>query len=137
MVAAAEAQQLINSPPDGIKNMSEWAKKQACWEQFRNRKLSYPEEFTTMLVDPEVTISKDREITKDEDLTKGIEAEKEILNLGAAFWERAKIWGRERKLVSPSEFGVLRVCVFFLLHLFQKGYLPSVTHISCKVLKAE
>ena len=110
MVAAAEAQQLINSPPDGIKNMSEWAKKQACWEQFRNRKLSYPEEFTKMLVDPEVTISKDREITKDEDLTKGIEAEKEILNLGAAFWERAKIWGRERKLVSPSEFGVLDHC---------------------------
>lgn len=110
LIAGAEAQDLITNPPEGVRNMSEWAKKQACWERFRKRELSYPEEFAEILVDPEEEKTEDREITEDENLTKGVEAQTKVFELGAAFWAEARIWGRAHKLLSPSEFGVLDVC---------------------------
>ncbi len=110
LVAGAEAQLLITNPPEGVRNMSEWAKKQACWEQFRKRELSYPEEFAEILVDPEEEKAEDREIAEDENLTKGVESQTKVFELGAPFWTEAKTWGRAHKLLSPSEYGVLDVC---------------------------
>lgn len=110
LVAAAEAQQLITTPPEGVRNMSEWAKKQACWERFRKERLSYPVDFADMLADPEDEKEEDREITEGENLTKSVESQKRVFELGAQFWAGARDWGRAQKLLSPSEFGVLDVC---------------------------
>lgn len=110
LVAAAEAQDVITNPPEGVRNMSEWAKKQACWEQFRKRELSYPPEFYDSLIEPEEAKSDDDDVTDDENLTKSVEAQKKVFELGAQFWAEAKAWGRAQKLLSPSEFGVLDVC---------------------------
>lgn len=44
LVAAEQAHHVITHPPQGIRNMSEWAKRQACWNDFRSRKLAYDEE---------------------------------------------------------------------------------------------
>ena len=49
LVAAAEAQDVITHPPEGVRNFSEWAKKQACWKGLEDRDLSYPEEFDCVL----------------------------------------------------------------------------------------
>lgn len=109
-VTAAEAQEAITNSPEGVRNMSEWAKKQACWEGFRKRSLAYPDEFLDLLVDPEEARSSDDEIADDEALNKSIEAQTKVFELGPKFWADARDWGRSRKLLSPSEFGVLDVC---------------------------
>jgi hypothetical protein len=85
LIAAAEAQEVITNPPDGVRNMSEWAKKQACWEQFRKRKLSYPDEFADLLIKPDEKKAGDDVIEGDENLTMGVEAQKKVFNLGASF----------------------------------------------------
>lgn len=110
IVAAAEAQDVITNPPEGVRNMSEWAKKQACWERFRKRTLSYAEDFSEILIEPEEAQSEEDEVTDDENLTRSVEVQKEVFELGAAFWASARDWGRGKKLLSPSEFGVLDVC---------------------------
>ncbi|NOE25130.1 AIPR family protein [Ruegeria sp. HKCCD6157] len=110
LVAAAEAQEAITNPPEGIRNMSEWAKKQACWEALRKRELSYPVEFEDILIEPEEARSEDDDVSDDENLTKSVEAQTRVFELGAQFWEEAKTWGRSNKLLSPSEYGVLDVC---------------------------
>lgn len=110
LIAAAEAQSIITTPPEGVRNMSEWAKKQACWERFRKLYLSYPEEFFELLIEPEDAKTDDSEISQDENLTKSVEAQKKVFELGAPFWAEARDWGRSHKLLSPSEFGVLDVC---------------------------
>jgi hypothetical protein len=110
LVAAAEAQEVITNPPEGVRNMSEWAKKQACWERLRKRDLSYSDEFYEMLIKPEEVKSEDNDVTEDENLTAGVEAQMKVFELGAPFWGEAKTWGRAQKLLSPSEYGVLDVC---------------------------
>lgn len=110
LVAASEAQDVITHPPEGVRNMSEWAKKQACWEQFSKRKVLYSDEFAEILIEPNEARSEDREVTEDENLTKSIEAQKKVFELGPLFWTEARDWGRAHKLLSPSEYGVLDVC---------------------------
>ncbi|EDZ48624.1 conserved hypothetical protein [Rhodobacterales bacterium Y4I] len=110
LVAAAEAQSLITTPPEGIRNMSEWAKKQACWERFRKTELNYPEDFMGALVAREEARSEDEEIKDDAELTRSVEDQAKVFELGADFWQAARDWGRLHKLLSPMEYQVLDTC---------------------------
>ena len=110
LVAAAEAQDIITNPPDGVRNMSEWAKTQACWKAFSERKLWYDDAFQQVLVDEDDARSEEEEITEDENLTKNVEAQTRVFELGAAFWAQAKTWGRTHRLLSPAEYNTLEIC---------------------------
>lgn len=117
LTAASEAQELITNPPPGVRNMSEWAKKQACWEQFRKRKLSYPDDFTDILVERDEIRETSRDERNDRKLSEDIADQTRVLELGATFWAEAQAWGRARRLLSATEFGVLGVCAKMPLQL--------------------
>ncbi|WP_282028448.1 AIPR family protein [Paracoccus marcusii] len=119
LTAAAEAQEVITNPPPGVRNMSEWAKKQACWEQFRKRKLSYADDLSDILVEPDEVREATREENSDRKLSDDIADQTRVFELGGAFWAEAQAWGRERRLLSATEFGVLGVCAK------QPGQLPT------------
>lgn len=110
LVAAAEAQDAITSPPAGVRNMSEWAKNQACWEQFRKRKLSYPEGYSELLIDPAEVNEETKDGKNDQKLTDDLNDQVRVFELGGPFWSKARAWGRERKLLNQTEFGVLGIC---------------------------
>ncbi|MBY6136351.1 AIPR family protein [Nocardioides marinus] len=110
LIAAAEAQDVITHPPEGVRNFSEWAKKQACWKWLKQRDLSYPEEFDRVLITPELANERVREARAERAVETSVEAELEVHRLGAAFWAEARNWARERGLLSPRENGVLETC---------------------------
>jgi hypothetical protein len=110
LVAAAEAQDIITNPPEGVRNMSEWAKTQACWKAFSERGLTYGDAFRQVLVDMEDARAEEDEVTEDENLTKSVEAQTRVFELGAAFWAEAKTWGRSQRLLSPAEYNTLEIC---------------------------
>jgi len=110
LVAAAEAQDVITHPPEGVRNFSEWAKKQACWKGLEDRELSYPEEFDRVLISPDLANERAREARADKAVETSVEAELEVHRLGAKFWTEARNWARERGLLSPRENGVLETC---------------------------
>jgi hypothetical protein len=110
LVAAAEAQDVITHPHEGVRNFSEWAKKQACWKGLEDRNLSYPEEVDRVLISPDLANERAREARSDKAVETSVEAELEVHRLGAAFWAEARNWARERGLLSPRENGVLETC---------------------------
>jgi DNA invertase Pin-like site-specific DNA recombinase len=97
-------------PVEGVRNFSEWAKKQACWKGLEDRDLSYPEEFDRVLISPDLANERAREARSDKAVLTSVEAELEVHRLGAAFWAEARNWARERGLLSPRENGVLETC---------------------------
>lgn len=109
-IAAAAAQDVITHPPEGVRNFSEWAKKQACWKQLEVRKLRYPEDFDRMLVSPEIYDERSREAREETRLDTSVKAELEVFRLGASFWVEARMWAKERGLLSPREHGILETC---------------------------
>ncbi|QKV20055.1 AIPR family protein [Oricola thermophila] len=110
LIAAAEAQDIITHPPEGVRNFSEWAKKQACWKRLEDRELTYPEELDRVLISPDLANEREREARAEKAVETSVEAELEVHRLGAAFWAEARNWARERGLLSPRENGVLETC---------------------------
>ena len=110
LVSAAEAQDVITHPPEGIRNFSEWAKKQACWKWLEDRELRYPEEFDRVVISTDLANELVIEARANKAVETSIEAELEVHRLGSAFWRKARNWARERGLLSPRENGVLETC---------------------------
>jgi len=110
LIAGAEAQDVITNPPEGIRNFSEWAKKQPCWKWLAERELSYPDDLDRILISPDLAEEQERIARADNAVEKSVEAELEVHRLGAAFWAEARNWARERGLLSPRENGILETC---------------------------
>jgi len=110
LIAGAEAQDVITHPPEGIRNFSEWAKKQPCWQWLAERELSYPEEFDRVLISPDLANEGARGARADRAVEASVEAELEVHRHGAAFWAEARNWAREHRLLTPRENGVLETC---------------------------
>lgn len=108
--AAAAAHEVITDPPEGIRNMSEWAKRPACWAILRGREVGYDKDIADSLVEPEDAKAVVRSARKEKAIGTGIEKQAAVLEAGAAFWEDLRSWGTSRRLLSQKEDGVLGTC---------------------------
>lgn len=110
LVAAKASARVITAPPAGVKNMSEWAKKQGCWAEVRGLKLDYDENFKDCLIDPEDARTEVRQTRSNRNLMSGIEAQIMVTNAGAAFWKQVLEWGRANRKLSPKEAQTIEIC---------------------------
>jgi hypothetical protein len=110
LAAAQEAQSVILSPPAGIRNMSEWAKKQACWKVLSDRSVTYDKSVTNILVAVDDAASEIRDARADKSLTYSASAEVRVHQLGAAFWKEAYVWGHKNRKLSPRDIGIMETC---------------------------
>lgn len=120
LLAAAEAHDVITHPPSGVRNMSEWAKQQACWNGLKGRRLDYDEDFGGCQTLVETVRTTGRDARAKKVLTEGITAQTEVVNLGAAFWNDVMAWGLAQRKLSPKDQQVLRKCV-----AMARGIVPS------------
>lgn len=111
LLAAGEVAQLvINSPPAGVRNASEWAKKEICWKWLSEKDVVYPGKTDRVTISLESAKSRAREAKSEAALDHSVNAEIEVHTLGSQFWKAARDWARERALLSPKELGVLETC---------------------------
>jgi len=110
LLAAAEANDLITQPPTGVRNMSEWAKQQACWNGLKGRTLKYDDDYGSCLALSETVRTAGRDARKKKVMTEGINAQTEVVNLGAAFWNEVLERGRAERKLSPKDLQILQIC---------------------------
>jgi hypothetical protein len=89
--SAEAAAHVIIHPESGIKNVTEWAKKQGCWGAVRREESEYEDGFSDITVKPEEANSVTREVRRDAALTTGIEAQVKVVELGGKFWTRLAV----------------------------------------------
>ena len=106
---AREVDKILTEPPAGIRNVTEWAKKQACWDRASQLKVKWPKGLSDDLLSTEEVKEGKRRARRDQKLLNGIEAQTAVVNAGGPFWVAALNWGRERDLLSPADIGVLGV----------------------------
>ncbi len=108
--AAKFSAAILMNPPHGLTNITEWAKKQACWESLRTTGITYP----TSLVKCTVTVSElkvlEQNRRRDNILVSGIEAQTQVISLGGEYWGRLRTWARDAGLISVREDGILKTC---------------------------
>jgi predicted flavoprotein YhiN len=100
---------VLVSPPQGISNVTEWAKQQACWEKVKALKIDWPTDWLEELIGKDQLKANKRAGIKDQKMLNGIEAQSMIVSAGGPLWGQLGAWGQARKLLSPVELGVLGV----------------------------
>ena len=106
---AEEVHTVLIHPQPGISNVTEWAKQQACWNRVRELNVRWPARFVDELIALEEDQSEKRTGRKDQQILDGIEAQKTVVDAGATFWSDTLLWGKEHRLLSPKDAGVLDV----------------------------
>lgn len=101
---------VVMNPVHGLTNISEWAKKQACWESLRTTDVSYGPALVRCTITLEDLRSTEQEQKREATFVSGIEAQSQAVSLGGAYWQRVRIWALEKGLISAKEDGVLKVC---------------------------
>jgi hypothetical protein len=110
LLAAAEAHFVITHPPSGVRNMSEWAKQQACWNGLKGRKLDYGAEFDGCLVLKEIARTSERDQRSKERQIDGISAQSEVVDRGPEFWRDILARGVAVRKLTPKDQQILGVC---------------------------
>lgn len=110
LVAAEAANRVITTPPPGIRNMSEWAKKQACWASLEGRGLTYEAGFSSILITPDEERTRRQDEKKNDALLSGVEAQREVVQQGSEYWARVLAFGESIRKLTPKEAGILRSC---------------------------
>ena len=97
----------IVQPDSTVANISEWAKKSACWTRVQALPFELPEELDVVLLDPQAkkTVTKDAKTVQKMD--NGIEAQTRVLKFGPSMWSRAGSYAAERKLLSPTDHSLI------------------------------
>lgn len=106
-VSAKFVHSVIVASPLTMRNVTEWAKQQACWERVKSLRIAWP----TMEVPEWIHVEKMREIKenaiKNQKILNGIEAQTAVVNAGGDSWREIMEWGSGEKLVTPKELTIL------------------------------
>jgi hypothetical protein len=102
--AAAQASLDVLEAPEGtIRNVTEWAKKDACWRRFRDVRVQYPGELSTLLLGKADLSEARRDARKDQVVLNGIAAQTALVKTPPAYWIKLLDWGRKHRLLTEND----------------------------------
>lgn len=110
-IAAAEAaNEVITRPPAGVRNLSEWAKKQACWAELAKCDVAYEGDFEASLIDPNEARAVKRDERREREAKSGVEAQTEVVTQGGEYWSQLLAFGKSINKLSEKEADILHAC---------------------------
>jgi hypothetical protein len=108
-VAAEEAHAVLTNPIGNVRNVTEWAKKEACWTRLQSVRIDWPAEtWACTIGDEEVKIAA-KSAKKDQKVLKGIQAQIAVVGAGASFWKEVLDWAITNKHLSLKERDIIGV----------------------------
>jgi len=112
-IIADAVNDVITTPPQGISNITEWAKKEGCWSRLLDRadaiagQLS--EEFWASLCSADDNRFEAKTARQTQKIDNGIEIQRRVLSIPASTWLSIGAQLNAKRLLSPKEIGVVNV----------------------------
>lgn len=100
---------VIVSPSHGFQNVTEWCKKEVCWQHVQESEVPLERAFIRELIDEDDVRVVKRDARAQQHVTSGIEDQTKVFNLGAPFWIKVGEWGRQHRLLTESDEKLLRI----------------------------
>lgn len=94
---------VIVAPAHGFQNVTEWCKKQVCWQRVQELPIQLDRGLARELVTADEARVAREEARVQQRIDSGIELQSEVVRLGAAYWSRLGAWGRRNNLLSAEE----------------------------------
>ena len=99
----------IQNTPEGITNVTEWCKKQACWAHVKDLALTLSSAVRSELVGTEETSYREKDAVRTQTIQNSIHAQAHVVEAGAQYWQGLSAWNEETRVLSPKEMGVLAI----------------------------
>lgn len=109
----------ITNPPGG-RNVTEWCKREACWDQIRALDIDLPEELDKLLVSAKQVANK-KAILKDDLTSSDLKNIKAVMEISANDWFEVATWSKQTDNLQPFQRGI----AFSLGRLVGQGREPS------------
>ena len=94
-------------------NVTEWCKKDACWTRAKKENWTISEKFLMTLVTKNFSEEGKQQANRDQRLNNELNAELEVIQLGADYWKNMLIWAKDKKILLPMEIDILGVASSF------------------------
>ena len=110
-VVAEAVNEVLTTPPPSHRNVTEWAKQDACWDRVQRAKVDWPATFLLATVGLDKHVNQARAASAVQKIDNGIELQALVVNAGADFWRTTLDWGRGQKgVLTSKEVDILGVC---------------------------
>jgi hypothetical protein len=109
VLIAAEVFEIIVSPEGGYQNITEWAKKEVCWQQVQKLRIPLHKELAKQLVARDDDQRAKREAETKQEVMSGVQTQMIVVNLGGLYWKQLLVWAKARTLLSPDEESIVAV----------------------------
>ncbi|MBY5883411.1 AIPR family protein [Rhizobium leguminosarum] len=113
-VASRVNEELLR-PPQGISNISEWAKRDACWTRMLEKMDEFadllPDDFDGELLSRHDHLSEKRAARNTQKVDNGIEAQTKVFAIPAAKWIVIHDTLATKRLLTPKETGILKIAM--------------------------
>jgi len=113
VLSAHASNDVLVAPSAGVRNVTEWAKKQQCWDKMKKLVIDWPQTW----LDEQIPLAAERDAkedaVKDQRVLTGIESQTAVIGAGGDFWREVVEWGTVREFLSPKERGILEVSASF------------------------
>lgn len=107
---AETVNELLNNPPEGItSNVSEWAKKERCWQEIKKTSIPLPGEVKDLLIDFQQSNEREKEGTRTQAIQDAIHALSYVVKKGAAYWVQLHEWNLKNRKLTQKEMKSLDV----------------------------
>lgn len=117
-----------------IMNVTEWVKKENCWQNLKLNKFEFSSIKNFMVPSADLVELK-ADAAKDQKIIDGIQIQTQVINLGGDFWKRAAKFGLENKLISEKEMGILEVACNMSRKLPSESQCRALMEIHKKLVK--
>jgi hypothetical protein len=109
LVIAEIVMGILLTPTQAGQNVGEWAKQQACRKRVFETEVPIVKGFDAFLVDAADASSEKKSQREEQRVTDGLAAISEVINLGAPYWDRVRMFARTNGLLTPDDDKALDV----------------------------
>lgn len=103
----------ISHPPSGISNISEWCKKEACWQRLLTKLPIFTKGISSEFWEDSISIGEvefeANSAKKTQVIDNGIDAQTRVCKLSSTKWTSILSAGQKRGIFTPKEIGILNI----------------------------
>jgi hypothetical protein len=103
----------LSSLPESQQNLTQWAKRQGCWEQVQKLPVVLSDDFLESLVDASDASLEARAARAMQQVDSGIDYQAAVLTLGPSYWQSILAWAEKRGSLASSDRNGLRAAAGF------------------------
>jgi len=113
-VIAHAMHEVITDPRAGVQNVTEWSKRDQCWERAAAVRLELSDPMIGELVPRDEERAAERSARAQQRVDSGIDEQEAVVKLGQQYWQDARAWARERNFLTADDEVLLRLAAEYL-----------------------